>query len=132
VYVCMYVCVYMHVFICMYVCMYECVCMYVCMDRCLFVCMYKNTNELSNNTNESANNTNESRWETLAQPRLIARTCALFKTHTGGRAWKAIEDRLLKPCYLSRKDHNRKIRIRKQRTDVGKYSFVNRTVNRWN
>jgi hypothetical protein len=62
---------------------------------------------------------------------LIARICGLFKAHTGGRAWKAIGDRLLKPCYLSREDNNRKIGNRKQRTDVGKYSFVNRTIKSW-
>ena len=45
-----------------------------------------------------ANNINESGWETLAQRRLIAGICALFKAYTGGRAWKAIGDRLLKPC----------------------------------
>ena len=33
---------------------------------------------------------------------------------------------------LSRVDHNCKIRARKQRTDVGKYSFVNRTITEWN
>jgi hypothetical protein len=44
------------------------------------------------------------------------------------RAWKAIGNRFLKPCYLSRGDHNRKIRTRKKRTDVGKYSFVNRNI----
>jgi len=63
---------------------------------------------------------------------MIARICALFKACTGGRAWKVIGDRLLKPRYLSREDHNRKIRTRKQRTDVGKYSFVNGTVKSWN
>jgi hypothetical protein len=66
------------------------------------------------------NNINDSGWETLAQRRLIARICALFKAHNGERAWTAIEDRLLKPRYLSREDHNRKIRTRKQRKDVGK------------
>ena len=35
-------------------------------------------------------------------------------------------------CYLGRGDHNQKIRTRKQRTDVGKYSFVNRTITNWN
>ena len=45
-----------------------------------------------------------------------------------GKVWKAIDDRLLKLCYLSREGHNRKIKIRKQRTDVGKYSFVNRII----
>jgi hypothetical protein len=45
---------------------------------------------------------------------------------------EAIGGRLLRPCYLSREDHNRKIRSRKQRTDIGKYSFVNRTIINWN
>jgi hypothetical protein len=51
-----------------------------------------------------------------------------FKAYTGGRAWKSIEERLLKSCYLSKDDLKRKIKIRKQRTDVGKYSIVNRTI----
>jgi hypothetical protein len=79
-----------------------------------------------------ANNMNEVGRETLTQRRLTVRICALFKASTGGRAWKAIGDRRLKLCYLSRDDHNRKIRTRKQRTDVGKYSFVNRINRRWN
>jgi hypothetical protein len=45
---------------------------------------------------------------------------------------KAIGDRLERPCYLSRVDHNGKIRSRKQKTDIGKYSFVNRTFLLWN
>jgi len=32
---------------------------------------------------------------------------------TGGRAWKAIGDRVLKSFWLSRDDHNRKIRNKK-------------------
>ena len=79
-----------------------------------------------------ANNINELGWETLAQCRLIAHICALFKAYTRGRACKAIGDRLLKPSYLSRGDHDKKIRTRKQRTDVGKYPFVNRTIKSWN
>jgi len=61
---------------------------------------------------------NESGWETLAQRRLIARTCALFKAYTRRRAWKAIGNILLKPCYLNRNDHNRKIRTRKQKKNL--------------
>jgi hypothetical protein len=57
---------------------------------------------------------------------------ALFKTYAGERAWKAMGDRLQKPRYLSRVDHDRKIRSSKQRTDIGKYSFVNRTIQLWN
>ena len=41
-------------------------------------------------------------------------------------------DRLLQPRYPSRDNHNRKIRTRKQRTDVGKYYFVNMTIEGWN
>ena len=33
---------------------------------------------------------------------------------------------------MSRVDHVRNIRDRKQKTDIGKYSFVNRTIKNWN
>jgi len=79
-----------------------------------------------------ANNINVSGWQTLAQRRLRARICANFKAYTGRRAWKAIGNRILETCCLSRDDHNRRIRTRKQRTDVGKYFFVNRSIKRWN
>jgi hypothetical protein len=78
-----------------------------------------------------ANNLNEYGWKTFARCRLIARICALFKLYTGGRAWKARGDRLLKPCYLSRDKHNRKIRNKKQSTDIEKYFFVNRAIKSW-
>jgi hypothetical protein len=62
----------------------------------------------------------------------IARLCALFKEYSGERSWKAIGDRLRRAYCLSRVDHVRKSRDRKQRTDIGKYSFVNRTFKNWN
>jgi hypothetical protein len=31
-----------------------------------------------------------------------------------------------------RVDHDKEIRSRKQRTDIGTYSFVNRTIQLWN
>jgi hypothetical protein len=73
-----------------------------------------------------------SNWENSIQRSEIARICALFKAYTGERAWKAIGDRLQIPCYLRRVDHDMKIRSRKQRRDIGKYSFVNRTIQLWN
>ena len=76
--------------------------------------------------------TNDSNWETFAQCRKIARICAFFKACTGKRAWKAIGFGLQMPYYLNRVDHDREIRSRKQRTDIGKYSFVNRTLQIWN
>jgi len=48
------------------------------------------------------------------------------------RAWKTIRDRLRRPYYLSRVEHVRKIREKKQRRDIGKYSFVNRTIKNGN
>jgi hypothetical protein len=59
----------------------------------------------------------------------IARMCAMFKAYKGGKS-KGIGSR--PRSYLSRVDHNWKIRARKQRTDVGKFSFVNRTITDWN
>jgi hypothetical protein len=79
-----------------------------------------------------AHYTNSSNWKTLASRRKLSRICAVFKVYSGERAWKAVGDRLQRPHYLSRVDHERKIRSRRQRTDVGKYSFVNRTIQDWN
>jgi len=64
--------------------------------------------------------------------RTTARLCAVFKEYFGEWAWKGIRDRLRRAYYLSRVDHVRKIRDGKQRTDIGKYSFVNRTIKNWN
>ena len=58
--------------------------------------------------------------------------CALYKAYTGERAWKAIRDRLEAPSYLRRVDHHWKTKPRKQRIDIGKYSFVNRSITDWN
>jgi hypothetical protein len=46
----------------------------------------------------------------------------------GGRAWKAIGDRLQRPHYLRRVDQDEEIRSRKKGTVIGKYSFVKRTI----
>jgi len=58
--------------------------------------------------------------------------CALYKDYTVERAWKAIRDRLQAPSYLSRFDHNWKVKDRKQRTDIEKYSIVNSPITDWN
>jgi len=74
----------------------------------------------------------ESNWETMSQRRKISRVCSLFKAYSGERALKAIGDRLQRPNYLSKIDHKRKIRNRRQKTGIGKYPFVNRTIRLWN
>jgi len=75
-----------------------------------------------------ANHASHSVWETLAQRRNVARICSLFRAYSGKRTWKAVGGRLQRPWYLSSDDRDRKIGARKQRTDIGKYSFVNRTI----
>jgi hypothetical protein len=40
--------------------------------------------------------------------------------------------RLQEPCYLIGDEHNRKIRVRKERRDISKHSFVNKTIKLWN
>jgi hypothetical protein len=95
-------------------------------------CQISALDRVQNKAAKFAHHWGGSDWESLAQRRKIARMCALYKAYTGERAWKAIGDRLQAPSYLSRVDHYWKIRARKQRTDIGKYSFVNRTITDWN
>jgi len=77
------------------------------------------------------NHTKDSDLETLAQHRTIANLCKLSKAYSGERGWKAICDKLQLNYYMSRVDHVWKIRDRKQRTDIRKYTFVNRTIKNW-
>ena len=70
----------------------------------------------------------DSVWEILAQRRKTPCICTLFKAYTAERIWKCIGDTLIGPCYVSRDDHGRKIRARKQNTDIGKYCSVNWTI----
>jgi hypothetical protein len=79
-----------------------------------------------------AHHTNSWNWETLASCRKLSRIYALFKSYSGERAWKAIGERLKRPHFLNRLDHEHKIKSRRHRTDIGKYSFVNRTIEDWN
>ena len=91
-------------------------------------CQISALERVQNKAAKFAHYSEGSDWESLAQRRKIARMRALCKAYTGERAWKEIGDRLQAPGYLSRVDHYWKIRARKQRTGIGKYSFVNRTI----
>jgi len=95
-------------------------------------CQISALDRVQNKAAKFAHLSGGSDWESLAQRRKIVRTCALYKAYTGDRAWKAIGDRLQAPSYLSSVDHHWKIRARKQRTDIGKYSFVSRSITDWN
>jgi hypothetical protein len=63
--------------------------------------------------------------------RSIARICLHFKANTEEWVWKATGERLQGPCYLISDYYDRKIRARKQRIDIGKYSLVNKTIKHW-
>jgi len=71
-------------------------------------------------------------WEALAQHRKIACILPFFKAYSREWAQKDVGNRLQGPCYVSRDDCDQKIKARKQRTHIGKYSFVNRTIKLWN
>jgi len=86
---------------------------------------------VQNKAAKFAHHTNSPNWETLASRRKLSCICALFKAYSGERVWKPTGDRLQQPHYLSKVDHERKIRSRRQRTDIGKYSFVYRTIQQW-
>jgi hypothetical protein len=75
---------------------------------------------VQNKAAKFAYHTNSSNSETLASPRKLSRLCALLKTFSGEGAWKALGDRLQRPHYLNRVDHERKIRGGRERTDIGK------------
>jgi hypothetical protein len=68
----------------------------------------------------------------MAQRRKIESICAVYKACSGEQAWKAISDRLQRPYGLSKVDNDWKIGNRRQRTCIGKYSFVYRTIQLWN
>jgi len=74
------------------------------------------------------NRTKDSDWENLGQCRTIAR----FLSVLWGTAWKAVRDRLRGPYSLCRFDYVGKIRDRKHRMDIGKYLFVNMTIENRN
>jgi hypothetical protein len=90
-------------------------------------CQISALDRVQNKAAKFAHYTGGSVWESLAQRRMTARICALYKACNGERAWKDIGDRLQAPHYLSRVDRSWKIRARKIRTYVGKFSVVNRT-----
>jgi hypothetical protein len=76
--------------------------------------------------------TDELNWEILKQRRKISHICAVFLAYCSELNLMAVGDRLERHYYLSRADHEREIRRRRRRTDIGIYSFVDRTIRLWN
>ena len=67
-----------------------------CWDPCK-ECQISALDRVQNKAAKFAHHSGVSDWESLAQRRKIARMCALYKAYTGGRAWKAMGDRLQAP-----------------------------------
>jgi len=67
----------------------------------------------------------------MAQHREIAHISAVYKVYSRELAWKAVGDRLERPYCLIRVNYDWKIWNRRQRMDIGKHSFVNRTIQLW-
>ena len=66
-------------------------------SACWDPCTEGRTNALDRVQKKAVQFTNhmkDSEYETLAQHRMIAHLCALFKAYSGEWAWKAIHDRL--------------------------------------
>jgi hypothetical protein len=79
---------------------------------------------VQNKAAKFAHHRNDSNWEILAQCRKIAHICALLKAYTREWAWKDTSDRLQRPCYLSRIDHDRKIKSKQKAKDRHRKTFL--------
>ena len=73
---------------------------------------------------------NDSVWETLAQPRISARICVLFKAYTEERAWETIGDRLQDQATWAGMIMIIKLGS-ENKEQIGKYFFVNGTIKVW-
>ena len=80
-----------------------------------------------------AHHKNSPNWETLASRRKLSRICASLQSALWGARveayWWQITAATLSEHGRSWKE---KIRNRRQRTDIGKYSFINRSIQHWN
>jgi len=95
-------------------------------------CQISASDRVQNKAAKFSHRSGGSECECLAQRRKTARICAFYKAYTGERAWKATGDRLQVQNCLSMVGHYWKIRARKRRRNIGKYSFLNRSITEWN
>ena len=60
--------------------------------------------------------------------RKLTRLGGIFKARNDEEGWGELRARLHAPNYVGRGDHHLKIKERDQKTDIGKYSFINRGI----
>jgi Reverse transcriptase (RNA-dependent DNA polymerase)/Endonuclease-reverse transcriptase len=75
---------------------------------------------------------NDMGWKELSVRRKTDRLCAMYSVQHGSRGWAELNSLTQKATYLGRNDHDLKLRVVGSNLDVGKYSFLNRTVRDWN
>ena len=71
-------------------------------------------------------------WEKLESRRKTKRLGNIYKTFTAKPSLKELNNKLREPDYIGRNDHKHKIATLKQRTDICKFSFLNRGIVEWN
>ena len=71
-------------------------------------------------------------WESLESRRRLNRLAGIFKAWNGEESWNELSVRLNGPNYIGHGSHKLKIKEREHKTDLGKYSFINRGIRDWN
>jgi len=74
----------------------------------------------------------ELKWDSLSERRLCNRMSRMYKAVNNHRGWKEMSDRLERNERIGRNNHKDKLIIKGCNSDVGKFSFVNRSVVEWN
>ena len=72
------------------------------------------------------------KWESLGSRRKTIRLAGMYKAWNYGEGWDELRSRFKIPGYVGRGNHCLKIKEREQKTDLLKYSFVNRGIREWN
>ena len=71
-------------------------------------------------------------WPPLEERRELDRLCGMHKIVNQTRGWEELSEKIQLNTRVGRGDHVKKLTINQVNTDVGKYSFLNRTVKSWN
>ena len=71
-------------------------------------------------------------WNTLASRRKFARLKNFYLVYNGIGGWADLFEYIDPPARLGRSERPYSVRTAIPRTDIGKYSFVTRSVSEWN
>ena len=72
------------------------------------------------------------RWDSLEKRRKISRLGCIYNIITSKDGWVPFKNSIVKPNFCGKDSHEFKIKPRRQRTDIKKYSFLNRGISEWN